>query len=56
MEQEFALLYLMPGMTDTGLEQRKRSERVWLLKRLAQQKKDEVAAMRAPTGGRKLPR
>lgn len=45
MQQEFALLYLMPGLTDIGLERRNRSERVWLLKRLAEQKRQEAESM-----------
>lgn len=55
MEQEFALLYLLPGITDLGLARRSRSERVWLLKRLADQKKQEVDEMKRVSRGR-IPR
>lgn len=41
MEQEFSLLYYIPGLTDSELQNRSHTERKWLLKRLAEQKEAE---------------
>lgn len=53
MEQEFALLYSIPGITDVGLWQRTQRERVWLLKKLNETKRQEAEkianAQTAPT-------
>lgn len=46
MEQTFTLLYLIPGITDVGLEGMSRRERMFLLKRLDEQKRKELAAMK----------
>jgi len=40
-EQVFALTYLVPGMTYQSLEGMTRQDRVWFVKRLAEQKKLE---------------
>lgn len=45
-EQMFLLLYLVPGITDTGLDLMSRDRRVWMINRLAKQKKMEADAMK----------
>lgn len=42
----FLLLYLVPGITDTGLDLMSRDRRVWMINRLAKQKKMEADAMK----------
>ena len=46
MEQAFTLLYLVPGITDVGLEAMPRRERMFLLDRLHEQKVKELKAMK----------
>jgi hypothetical protein len=45
-EQEFILLYHIPGMTASRIGKMSIKERVWWFKRLSRQKKDEADAVK----------
>lgn len=44
MEQRFALLYTIPGITDLGVDLMTLEERRWMLDRVAKQKRAEADA------------